>query len=31
VQDRKLRAIVVDDEPLPRSNVIALLRRDPDV
>jgi two-component system, LytTR family, response regulator len=31
VQARKLRTIVVDDEPLARSNVMALLRRDPDV
>lgn len=28
---RKVRTIVVDDEPLARRNVTALLRRDPDV
>lgn len=28
---RKIRTIVVDDEPLAQSNVMALLRRDPDV
>ena len=28
---RKIRTIVVDDEPLARSSVIALLRRDPEV
>lgn len=28
---RKIRTIVVDDEPLARSNVITLLRRDPEV
>ena len=28
---RKIRSIVVDDEPLARSSVIALLRRDPQV
>ena len=27
----KLRALVVDDEPLARSNVMLLLRRDPEV
>jgi two-component system, LytTR family, response regulator len=31
VQARKIRTIVVDDEPLARSNVMALLRRDPEV
>jgi two-component system LytT family response regulator len=31
VENRKIRAIVVDDEPLPRSNVIAMIRRDPEV
>jgi len=31
VPARKIRTIVVDDEPLARSNVIALLRRDPEV
>jgi two-component system, LytTR family, response regulator len=31
VQARKIRTIIVDDEPLARSNVMALLRRDPEV
>jgi two-component system, LytTR family, response regulator len=31
VQARKIRTIFVDDEPLARSNVMALLRRDPEV
>jgi len=29
--DRKIRTIVVDDEPLARTSVLALLRRDSQV
>jgi two-component system, LytTR family, response regulator len=31
VPTRKIRTIIVDDEPLARCNVMALLRRDPEV
>jgi len=31
VRNPKIRALVVDDEPLARANVLALLRRDPDI
>jgi two-component system, LytTR family, response regulator len=30
-RDGRIRAVIVDDEPLARSNLMVLLRRDPDV
>ena len=30
-QSKKLRTVVVDDEPLARSNVVLMLRRDPEI